>query len=103
MTVELLTTDDVAALVRLSAETIRDAIRDGDLKASKLRGQWRIHPDDLATWLDNGRAQQVQHIMSRTEWAGSAPPPSHGPRPVGRKQAPVGSARAALRARREAA
>jgi excisionase family DNA binding protein len=51
----LLTVAAVALRVSLSAYTVRQAIHDGELKASKLRGRWLVHPDDLAEWIDQGR------------------------------------------------
>jgi excisionase family DNA binding protein len=53
----LLTVDDVARITRLSKYTIRAAIREGELKASKLRGRFLIEPADLQAWIDAGRVQ----------------------------------------------
>ena len=54
---ELLTPQQVADLVSLSAYTVRAAIRDGDLAATKIRGRLRIEPDAVADWIDRGRVR----------------------------------------------
>lgn len=50
-----LTVRDVARLTRLAENTVRRAILDGELRAVKLRGRFRIRVDDLEDWLDQGR------------------------------------------------
>lgn len=91
MTVELLSVADVARITGLSAYTIREAVADGELVASKLRHRIRIHPDDLAAWVDENRVKPTvgDLLLGMTT-----------PRP--RTRAPEGGARAAVRARRAA-
>jgi excisionase family DNA binding protein len=48
----LLTVADVADIVGMTDHTIRQAIRDGELPAVKLRGRIRINPADVHAWLD---------------------------------------------------
>lgn len=48
----LLSVADVAIVVGMSEHTIRQAIRDGDLIASKLRGRIRIDPQDVHAWIN---------------------------------------------------
>ena len=48
---DLLTVPEVAQLARLSEKTVYRAIRCGELRASKLRGLWRIRRDDYEDWL----------------------------------------------------
>lgn len=55
VTERLLTVQDVAALVGLSDDTVRQAIREGDLPATRLRRRLRIDPADLAGWVHKGR------------------------------------------------
>ena len=43
----LLTIADVADLLQFSTKSIWRWIKTGDLAASKLGGQWRVHPRDL--------------------------------------------------------
>lgn len=59
---ELLSIADVARITGLSEYTIRAAVRDGELKASKLRNRIRIHPDELAAWVDAGRVQAATDL-----------------------------------------
>lgn len=47
----LLSVHDVAELVGLSEYTVRQAVREGDLRAVKLRGRVKINEDDLADWI----------------------------------------------------
>ena len=51
----LLTLAEAAAKVRLSTKTLRRAIEDGSLSATKLRGRWFVVESDLAEWLAGGR------------------------------------------------
>lgn len=51
----LMSIDEVADIVGLSPHSVRRAIRDGQLQAIRLRRSLRVHPDDLARWLDDGR------------------------------------------------
>jgi excisionase family DNA binding protein len=83
----LLTVDDVAEVVSLSAYTVRQAIHDGELKASKLRGRWLVHPDDLAEWIDQGRARPVTPITPAGQHVQPRPPgPSGGFRDAVRRR-----------------
>lgn len=47
---EALTTGEAADICGVHAETIRRAIRKGDLQAAKLGGEWRISRADLEEW-----------------------------------------------------
>ncbi len=47
----LLTVDQVADVVQLSAEAVRRAVRRGDLRASKLGGRLRISPQSVDDWI----------------------------------------------------
>lgn len=92
-TVEMLSVADVARITGLSQYTIRDAVRDCELPATKLRGRIRIHPDDLATWVDENRIRPaVGDVLLGTF---TQPRQRTGP--------PSGGARAAVRASRRAA
>jgi hypothetical protein len=46
----MLTVKQIAAATQLHPATIRAAIVRGDLVASQLFGQWRVHPDDYEAW-----------------------------------------------------
>ena len=49
---ELLTPADVGHRAGLSERTVRRAIGAGELRAYRLRGRYRIRPEDLDEWLD---------------------------------------------------
>lgn len=73
---QLLSVADVAGIVGLSEYTVRDAVRAGELQATKLRGRIRVHPDDLAAWIDQGRTHTIRDLP-----AVAAPTPRpRGPR-----------------------
>lgn len=46
-----LTTEEVAARLRLTQDTVRRMCRRGDLLGSYVGGQWLIDEDDLADFL----------------------------------------------------
>lgn len=48
---KLLTTKEVAEMLRVSKRTIFRYIKDGKLKAKKI-GQWRIKKEDLDKFID---------------------------------------------------
>lgn len=49
------TTQEVSELLKLEAETIREYIRSGKLKAWKAGKEWRILEDDLKEFIDSNR------------------------------------------------
>ncbi len=78
-TEQLLSVDQVADIVQLDVETIRVAIRAGELPACKIRRRIRVKPSDLAAWIDSTRIEP-----ERLDIAGSLPPPPvRAPRPSG--------------------
>lgn len=89
----MMSIDDVANITGFSAYTIRAAVRDGELRASKLRGRIRIDPVDFRAWVD---AHEVEPESSAA--AGAAV----SMRPVPRTRPPAGGYRAAAKARRAA-
>lgn len=93
MTVELLSVADVARITGLSAYTIRQAVAAGELTASRLRNRIKVHPDDLAAWIDDNRIRP--NISDLIVGSFVAPRPRTTP--------PGGGARAAVRAARKAA
>jgi excisionase family DNA binding protein len=54
---QLLTVADVARITKLSVYTIRAAVREGELAATKLRGRVLVKPEDLQAWIDANRIQ----------------------------------------------
>lgn len=55
------TKDEAAERARVSADTIGDALRSGDLRGyqSGRGGRWRIHRDDIDAWIKGEIAQIV--------------------------------------------
>ncbi len=54
-TTPLLTVAEVADYLRVSEMTIYRMITAGDLVATRVGRRWRVHPDDLAAFLDGAR------------------------------------------------
>lgn len=86
----MLTVAEVADQVRLSEWTVREILRDGELVGSKIRGQWRVYPADLAAWVDDHRPS-VADAISRDRPSATAPRPrptlpSGGARELVRRQ-----------------
>jgi excisionase family DNA binding protein len=70
----LLSVRDVAAFVGLSEYVVREAVRDGELAAMKIRGRIRIRQDDLMDWLDGSRIR-VGEQRRRSTLTSPAPAP----------------------------
>lgn len=85
---ELLSVADAARITGFSEWTIREAVRDGELVASKVRRRILIQQHDLAAWIDAGRIQP----------ATDTPKPTTAPRPT----VPTGGFRQAARQMRAA-
>lgn len=49
---ELLTTEEVAAILKIQPRTVRDYIAQGKLPAVELEGSYRIYRQDLKDFLD---------------------------------------------------
>lgn len=66
MTGQLLTVDQVAELVQLGPESVRVAIRRGDLKACRptggARGPLRVRPEDYAAWVAAGEVAATPDV-----------------------------------------
>lgn len=54
--VPLLTVDEVCALLGAKRQWVYDQIAEGSLIAIRTGRQYRIHPDDLTTFLEMNRA-----------------------------------------------
>jgi excisionase family DNA binding protein len=59
---KLLSPQQIRDLTGLHEEVIRRAIRDGELRASKLRGKLRVRPQDYDAWID-------QNAVAPGDWA----------------------------------
>ena len=76
----MLTVKEVAQRSRFSEKTVRKAMARGELRASKLCGQWRILVEDFDEWIEGGT-----HVPRSVPLVPAAPVP------------PVQGSRAALR------
>ncbi len=47
----MLTLEEVAYRLSVSVQTVRRLIQDGDLKAVKVRNQWRVRQEDLDNYI----------------------------------------------------
>ena len=47
------TLEEVADILRVSTATVRKLIESGELKAKKVRGQWRIRKEDLDAYMSS--------------------------------------------------
>lgn len=52
---EILTVEEVARRSKLGPKAVRNAIRRGELRASKLCGRWRVRERDYDDWFDSCR------------------------------------------------
>jgi excisionase family DNA binding protein len=48
---EILTLEEVADILRISVATARKIVESGELKAKKVRGQWRVRREDLDAYM----------------------------------------------------
>jgi excisionase family DNA binding protein len=54
---ELLTTEEIAARLKVLVQTVRRYIREGKLKAIRLEGAYRLRREDLERFLENRRTK----------------------------------------------
>ena len=54
-----LTPREVSGLLRVSIQTVRRWIKEGDLPAYKIGRAWRIQEADLVVWLEQQRSTGV--------------------------------------------
>jgi len=52
---ELLTPRQVAQVLQVSPQLVRAFCHDGTIPAFKIGALWRVHPDDLAVYLEGQR------------------------------------------------
>ena len=57
-----LDSSDLAALFKLHPKTVRKLLADGELPATKVRGQWRVRSEDAAAFLvGDGRCNAAEY------------------------------------------
>lgn len=55
---EVLTVDELAALLRLNRKTLYDALKRGEIPGARLvAGRYRIHRDTVLGWLRSGQGR----------------------------------------------
>jgi excisionase family DNA binding protein len=57
--IELLTTAEVAQILRLSVKTVGEMIRNNELPAMRVGGVWRVRRESLEEWM---RKQEQGHM-----------------------------------------
>lgn len=59
---ELLTVEEAAAILKLSAYTVRRFLKEGQLRGHKIGGgkEWRIKKDDLEAYLEKQARKERQ-------------------------------------------
>lgn len=64
---EFLTIPEAAELLRIGERTTYQLVRDGELPAIKVGGQWRVHRKTLIKWAKKGgRMPAVPRKVRRT-------------------------------------
>jgi excisionase family DNA binding protein len=77
-TPELLTLREVAAVTRVSVDTIRRAIAAGDLPVTRLRGRVFIPAGDVTAWIDRSTTVQAGRRGSMARQVPAPPRPAVG-------------------------
>jgi len=63
---EVLTVDELAALLRLNRKTLYDAIRRGEIPGVRwVAGRYRIHRDTVLGWLGQGQGRDSRSTRKR--------------------------------------
>ena len=55
---EILTVQEVAALLKVADKTVYAMAKDGELPAFKVRGQWRCRRVDIDAWIQRQTSQK---------------------------------------------
>ncbi len=50
------TLDEVAEVLKVSVQTVRRLVEEKELKAFRVRGQWRVRKEDLEEFINNQMA-----------------------------------------------
>ena len=65
--IRLLTLAEAASVLHVSTRTLQRMIRNHDLPARKVGGQWRLRETLLIEWIERRGAQAIQVKPSQTE------------------------------------
>lgn len=53
---QMMTTEQVANRLQLHPNTVLQMLRSGELPGRKVRGSWRVHPEQLDSYMREGAA-----------------------------------------------
>lgn len=59
MSDEILTVQEVAALLKVADKTVYTMAQKGEIPAFKVRGQWRFRRTDIDTWIEQQDRKSV--------------------------------------------
>jgi excisionase family DNA binding protein len=59
---QVFTPKEVAKTLRVSVVTISRAIREGELKAFRIGGQWRIYGSELHDYVETGTQRALRRV-----------------------------------------
>jgi excisionase family DNA binding protein len=62
----LLTVKEVAALLRVSAQTLYKMLEQGDIPAVKVGSQWRFDREKIRAWIDS-RAAESKDVAQKED------------------------------------
>lgn len=58
--IRLLTLAEAASLLHVSTRTLQRMIRNNDLPALKVGGQWRVRESQLTDWIERREGQAIR-------------------------------------------
>ena len=65
--IQLLTLAEAARVLHVSTRTLQRMIRNHELPARKVGGQWRVRETQLMEWIERRGGQAIQVKPSQTE------------------------------------
>jgi excisionase family DNA binding protein len=65
--IRLLTLSEAANLLQVSTRTLQRMIRNGELPAFKVGGQWRVRETQLKQWVESREGSIVEAKKTRHE------------------------------------
>ena len=69
---ELMTAEEVAGYLRVKSSTVYEWARRGKIPAAKLGRLWRLHREEVDTWVRNGGVQGTRGLPSDDAGRGSS-------------------------------
>jgi len=63
---QVLTIKQIAEYLQVNEKTIYTLVREGDLPAFKVRGQWRFKKEDIENWIEENK-ESLKNLISNTE------------------------------------